>query len=160
MFLFSSNIYSVGITGNCFETLILVYCGRHFSVVFVFSSDAPRTNRDVRKSFVGRGGKIRGVLGLVTERKLQVQTVLFPETEPLVATENVTELSVIMPTDLNYCEVLHTMHFRIARISLISQQYFFNQISPTCFGALVHHHLLKTIGIFFCGCRQHKIYHV
>ena len=86
MFLFSSNIYSVGITGNCFETLILMYCGRHFSVVFVFISDAPRPNRDVKKTFDGRGDKIRGVLGLVTDCKLRVQTVLFPGTEPLVAT--------------------------------------------------------------------------
>jgi len=53
-------------------------------------------------------------VGLVTDRKPQVQTVLFPGTEPLVANENVAKLSVIMPTDLNYCEVLHTMHFRIA----------------------------------------------
>ena len=70
MFLFSSNIYFVGITGNFFESLILVYCSRHFSMGFLFNSDAPRPNRDVKK-WDGRGGKIRGVLGLVTDFKLQ-----------------------------------------------------------------------------------------
>jgi len=94
-------------------------------MVFVFTSDAPRPNRDVKKTFDGRGSKIIGVLGLVTDCKLQVQAVLFPGTEPLVDTENVMEFSVIMPTNLNYCEVLHTMHFRIASISFTPQQYVF-----------------------------------
>jgi hypothetical protein len=101
--LFSSNIYSVGITGNCFDTWILVYCGRHFSAVFVFTSDALRHNCDVKKTSDGRGGKTRGVLGLVIDRKLQVHTVLFRGTEPLLVTENVAEFPIIMPT---YLELL------------------------------------------------------
>ena len=84
MFLFSSNIYSVGIAGNCFETLISVYCCRHFSMVFVFTSNAPRPNRDFKKTFDGCVGKIRGVLGLVTDCKLQVQAVLFPGDRTIV----------------------------------------------------------------------------
>jgi hypothetical protein len=120
VFLFSSIIYSVGITGNCFDTWILVYCGRHFSLVFVFTSDEPRHNCDVKNTSDGRGGKTRGVLGLVSDRKLQVHTVLFPGTQPLVVTENVAEFSIIMPTNLSYCEVLHTVYSRIASISLIS----------------------------------------
>lgn len=94
-------------------------------MVFVFTSKAPRPNRDVKKIFDGRGGKIRGVLGLVTGCKLQVQAVLFPGTEPLLDIENVTELLVTMPTNLNYCEVLHTINFRIASTSFTSQQYIF-----------------------------------
>ena len=121
MFLFSSNIYSVGITGNCFDTWILVYCGRHFSMVFVFTSNEPRPNRDVKKMSDGRVGKTRDVLGLVTDCKLQVETVLFPGTEPLLAIENVAEFSLIVSTNPNYCEVLHC----ITSISLIFQKYFF-----------------------------------
>ena len=50
-----------------------------------------------------------------------------------MATENVKELSV-MPSHVNYCEVLRTVHFRIASTSLIFQHYCFYQISPTRFG--------------------------